>query len=88
MATYTPPAPQISGDARLEVFAHRSLPTTQREPYGDGHRLHTLGRPMLLAAYTMAINQARPDLHREEFQASSSLPLPNPKDAGADAVGE
>ncbi|KAI0755497.1 hypothetical protein C8Q74DRAFT_1221937 [Fomes fomentarius] len=68
MAIYTPPAPQISGDARLEVFAHRGLSTVQREPFGDARRLRALGRPMLLAAYTAAINQARPDLLREQFK--------------------
>ncbi len=68
MAIYTPPAPQISGDARLEVFAYRSLLAVQREPFGDARRLRALGRPMLLAAYAAAINQARPDLPSEQFK--------------------
>ncbi|KAI0710662.1 hypothetical protein C8Q76DRAFT_623860 [Earliella scabrosa] len=76
MAAYTPPAPHLSGDAQLDVFAHHSQPTALREPYGDGNRLVTLGRPMLAAAYAAAVLQARPDIHGLDFQVSAEGGLP------------
>ena len=74
MAAYTPPAPHLSGDAQLDVFAHHSQPTALREPYGDGNRLVTLGRPMLAAAYAAAVLQARPDIHGLDFQVRPFSP--------------
>ncbi|KAI0755498.1 hypothetical protein C8Q74DRAFT_1221938 [Fomes fomentarius] len=68
MAIYTPPASQISDDARTAVFAHRSRPVVQRAPFGDCHRLRSYGKPMLHAAYTVAVTQTRLDLRREQLE--------------------
>ncbi|KAI0738246.1 hypothetical protein C8Q80DRAFT_1113913 [Daedaleopsis nitida] len=77
MATYTPPAPHLDGDARLDVFAHRSIAGPLHEPYGDGNRLAALGRAMLEAAYRDALIRARPDVRREAFKQYVDATYPN-----------
>ncbi|KAI0700219.1 hypothetical protein C8T65DRAFT_831605 [Cerioporus squamosus] len=57
------PAPRLSGDARLLLSVHHSVPSPPlHEPYGDSERLAALGRRQLGAAYAQAVARARPDL--------------------------
>nr|VWO94811.1 Phospholipase D domain protein (EC [Ganoderma boninense] len=54
MAANIPPAPQLSGNSTLEVFAHHSS-SPQR-------RLQVVGASQLKLAYTTALVQKRPNL--------------------------
>ena len=60
-----PPAPQIDGEAMLEIFVHPSIrftgmPLNSDSPYGDGKRLAILGGKALDAAFTHLLFDKRP----------------------------
>ncbi len=60
-----PPAPQIDGEAMLEIFVHSSIrftgmPLNSDSPYGDGKRLAILGNKALDAAYAHILFDRRP----------------------------
>ncbi|KAI0720007.1 hypothetical protein C8T65DRAFT_23452 [Cerioporus squamosus] len=75
-----PPAPQIDGEAMLEIFVHKSIkfpgmPMNHDSPYGDGVRLAVVGSKMLEAAYSYILFQKRPMLKAEEIEIElSKLP--------------
>ncbi|RPD57039.1 hypothetical protein L227DRAFT_507228 [Lentinus tigrinus ALCF2SS1-6] len=69
-----PPAPQIDGEAMLEIFVHHSIkfagmPMNPDSPYGDGVRLAAVGGKMLEAVYMDILFQKRPMLKAEEMEA-------------------
>lgn len=79
-----PPAPQIDGEAMLEIFVHSSIkfpgmPMNTESPYGDGVRLAVVGSKMLEAAYTYVLFQKRPMLKAEEIEVSGSHPVNSSK---------
>ncbi|PIL31732.1 hypothetical protein GSI_06436 [Ganoderma sinense ZZ0214-1] len=60
-----PPAPQIDGEAMLEIFVHESIrftgmPLNSDSPYGDGKRLAIIGNKALDAAFTHLLFDKRP----------------------------
>lgn len=81
MSSDLPPAPQIDGEAMLEIFVHESIrfsgiPMNAESPYGDGKRLRTLGHAMLDAAYSSILFSERPMLSAEELQVcGTSVPI-------------
>ena len=79
MDTGLPPAPQIDGEAMLEIFVHHSIrfpnaPMNTDSPYGDGQRLRTIGHRMLDAAYTSVMFDKRPMLNAEDLQVRRAIP--------------
>lgn len=70
-----PPAPQIDGEAMLEIFVHPSIkfsgmPMNPDSPYGDGVRLAALGGRMLEAVYMHILFERRPMLKAEDMEVS------------------
>ncbi|TBU63727.1 hypothetical protein BD310DRAFT_973340 [Dichomitus squalens] len=80
MASELAPAPQIDGEAMLEIFVHRSIkftgmPLNPDSPYGDGRRLASIGGKALEAAYTLIFFNKRPMLTAEALELEvSKLP--------------
>ena len=65
-----PPAPQIDGEAMLEIFVHRNLrpaglSLNPDSPYNDGGRLATLGGKTLEAVYIYLLFRKHPPLTAE-----------------------
>lgn len=72
-----PLAPQIDGEAMLEIFVHSSIrfpgaPMNADSPYSDGQRLSTIGHRMLEAAYTSALFEKRPMLDADALEVCLS----------------
>ncbi|EJF59476.1 hypothetical protein DICSQDRAFT_172070 [Dichomitus squalens LYAD-421 SS1] len=60
-----PPAPQIDGEAMLQIFVHSSVrfhdaPLDANTPYGDGKRLAFIGGRALEAAYALISSNKHP----------------------------
>ena len=67
------PAPQLPGEALLEVFVHHLAQPrgVLTEPYGNSDRLRLNGKTMLAAAYYDAIFQCYPNQRADEYRVSS-----------------
>lgn len=72
-----PPAPQIDGEAMLEIFVHSSIrftgiPLNSDSLYADGKRLSILGGKALEAAYTHVLFDQRPMMPADTLEVWSS----------------
>ena len=85
MASELPPAPQIPGEAMLEIFVHRSMRNAgvalnPNSPYADGARLATIGSRTLEAAYAYILFRKKPMMTamalnvRSKFGETFTLP--------------
>ncbi|RPD53844.1 hypothetical protein L226DRAFT_540327 [Lentinus tigrinus ALCF2SS1-7] len=82
--TEIPPAPQIDGEAMLEIFVHQSVRfpsppmnpnSDSSSPFGDGVRLAMIGSKVLEAAYMYLLFSQQPLLKAEEMEVQfSNLP--------------
>ena len=71
-----PPAPQIDGEAMLELFVHPSIrftgmPLNSDSPYGDGKRLAILGGKALDTAFTHILFNKRPMMTADTLDVRS-----------------
>ncbi|KAI1793676.1 hypothetical protein LXA43DRAFT_200438 [Ganoderma leucocontextum] len=76
MATNIPSAPQLSGDAMLEVFVHHTASSQLQGPFGNGARLQMLGEPMLKMAYVTALREKRPNLSADQLMQYIDINYP------------
>ncbi|TBU21593.1 hypothetical protein BD311DRAFT_743509 [Dichomitus squalens] len=77
MASELVPAPQIDGEAMLEIFVHRpikftGMPLNPDSPYGDGRRLASIGGTTLETAYKLICFNKRPMLTAEALESEVS----------------